>query len=600
MNKHGRRLIVAALMSMSVYGGTYYWYKASATKFDKNVDTKPVAFVSTVKEDVTRRPASRLIWQMLDQGEPLYPGEAIKTSNKGEIRIQFAESDRYIDLDPDSLIVISMNKNEISLDLMDGSLFVAGGDGSSNSGNGPALTLNSAKGKVDLSKATASLSKSASGGVDLQVIKGSVKTDDGKELKGINQSAIQILSPQQDQPTIINPDNLEPVIFSWKGFPSNTVVSLWIGSSRKDLKEVAVTKTTNMSSLDRKLKSGKYFWKLVGKDSVTQKTIGESSLQRLEVAARYAPAIVAPEAESHQKLEKFPANVQFKWTRPEGIQNIHFELSKDESFKTKILSQNIEKEDSISQNLPAGDYYWRLSGNYQGLSKPVVGRVNKFSLSNQPEKPKVLLTWLDPNQGKPSYFVKEAKTNWAWTGEHLDQVKKWKLIVHQGEVNSRSPASEPLSTTEHVKPVADVTVPGAGVYTAVVEAYDEKGKLLAKTEYKTQETKVLPLLPSPEFEPKSGDLKANNDGKLPIQWEKVDGAKEYNLSLKDSTGKELRKSKFTSTSTALVNLLPGQYQIDIAAIDQYGRESVRKPARVVVVPEMSSLKAPKLKKVKVN
>ncbi len=132
MKKQWKRLLAAALSSSSVFAVTWYWYQSSdqshiiarKRKKKKKKKKKPLAYVGKVVEDIQRRPASRLLWQLVNTGEALYNGEAIRTSERGEVRIQFVDSDRYLDLEPESLIVIKKSEGEIALDLMEGSLFV--------------------------------------------------------------------------------------------------------------------------------------------------------------------------------------------------------------------------------------------------------------------------------------------------------------------------------------------------------------------------------------------------------------------------------------------------------------------------------------------
>ncbi|WP_374032330.1 hypothetical protein [Bdellovibrio bacteriovorus] len=106
MKKQWKRLLIAALSSSSVFAATWFWYQSTADTRSSNSNEKPLAYVGKVVEDIQRRPASRLLWQLVNSGEPLYNGEAIRTSERGEVRIQFVDSDRYLDLEPESLIVI--------------------------------------------------------------------------------------------------------------------------------------------------------------------------------------------------------------------------------------------------------------------------------------------------------------------------------------------------------------------------------------------------------------------------------------------------------------------------------------------------------------
>jgi ABC-type Fe3+ transport system substrate-binding protein len=89
------------------------------------------------------------------------------------------------------------------------------------------------------------------------------------------------------------------------------------------------------------------------------------------------------------------------------------------------------------------------------------------------------------------------------------------------------------------------------------------------------------------------------DGKSKLEWSQVEGAKEYWLVISKG-GKELKRSKYASNSTALKNLLPGEYDVEISAVDAHGRTSESASPRKLLVPDKSNLKAPTLKKIKVN
>jgi len=592
LGKQTRKILFAAMLSMCAYGVTYYFYQGSAIQANIQENLKPVAFANNVEEDVQRRPASRLIWQMLNTGEPLYPGEAIKTSNRATVRIQFSGSERYIDLDPDSLIVISQNNNEISLDLMDGSLFVAGGSGSDNT----ALTLNSAKGKVDLSKATASLSKSGSGQLDLQVLKGSAKSEDGRDLSSTS-SHVKLHSPKVDSPTAINPENVEPIKFSWTGFPPDTQVSLWLGPSRKDLKSLAQTIDPKQTQLDKKIPVGKHFFKLIAIDKKTGQAIAESQTYRLEVVAKYPPGVIAPAGDSFLVMDKQTNPVTFKWEKPNNARNVYFELSKDADFKNKIATKNFSEEESYVHSLAGGDYYYRLSSTYDGIEKPITTKAIKFTISSKP-KTNISINWSEKDS-KPQYFVEKAVANFGWDSPQKSEVKKWRLHVWPTS-EGREIASDTEKTVETDKKESKIELTGGGKYNAVVEALNEHGATLGKSDVRTIDLLPKPILKAPLLYPETGELKADNKGNLELKWTKYEDAKEYTLILMDKDGKELKRGRFAQSSTSLVNLMPGQYKVKVIAKDIHGRESEDGDARSVVVPDSSGLKAPKLKKVKVN
>ena len=601
-----RRLSLALMLSLSVLGSSLYFAKRIRTVSNDTSDQKPIAFARQIEDEVERRAVTSLVWQGLNQGEPLFPGEAIKTSAKGEIRIQFAESDRFINLDPDSLIVISQgNHNEISLDLKGGSLLVGQTEGATKStGDEPALTLNSDQGKVDLSKATAQLSKSAGQKLDVQVLKGKAKLESGGKSQEIDASkplsSLEILSPALDRPYYINTSAPRPVVFKWVGFPPKSEISLLVGKLRKDLAAPEKLSPSTSDSLSWSLPVGKHFWKLVAKDPTTKKVVQESSVYRLEVAGRSPPTLVSPEANSLIPLEKQNSPVEFKWLSPEAAKSTQIEISKDEDFSSKVATQNFTGKESFQKQLGTGTFYWRMSAQYEGMEQPATTKPIKFSIGIvKPPKPPVAISWSNPNT-ESQYFITDPLATLAWSTEQKDQVKMWRLKLAPNEEALTSLTLDDIVTEETAKPAVKKALPKPGRYIAMVEALDEKNKVLAKSAFKTIEVAPLPLIPSPVILPETGELKASNQGQLDVRWTKIEGAKEYWLSLFDGNGKELRKAKFNGQTTSLVNLFPGQYKVNVYAVDNHGRESLKENPRTVIVPEGSGLMAPKLKKIKVK
>ncbi len=614
------RILIAASISLACFGATSFWYRYTRSDSQRGKNQKPIAFAERTQEEIHRRPVTRLIWQLVNNGEPLFPGEAIRTSPGGEVRIQFADSDKYIDLEPDSLIIISQSKNEISLDLMDGSFMVAQNshtaetelDKKKNPQQAdPTLTLNSANGKVDLSNATASLSKSTTGNIDLQVIKGTATVESNGQTKEVEsgksgalgsngidfkQENLKIIAPSLEDATLVNVESPQPVRFEWQGFPQGSIVLLELGPNRKELKKVGETTHTSIAV---PLTVGKHYWHLTAIDKNTKKPLGESPIFRVEIAPRYAPSMTSPAANALIQIINEKTSVDFKWNSPEDTKSIILEVAKDPAFKEKLISKVFaNKEIFFSQILSAGDYNWRLGASYSGLQEPVFGKSQPFSVGAA--KPKVTIGWLDKDEKSPQYFLVQPEAKLDWSSEQKDQVKFWRLKLADKESEMESPSAQ-VFETKNLSLQTKIKKPGR--YIAMVEALDEKNRVIASSPMKAIEITQLPFLPSPKIQPETGDLKASNDGKLELKWTQVNGAKEYEIALLDASGKELTKRKATQNSAGYPTmpiLFPGKYQVRVTAIDEHGRPSEKAETRTVLVPEGSGLSAPKLKKIKVN
>nr|BFD58824.1 hypothetical protein CKG001_09310 [Bdellovibrio sp. CKG001]BFD62249.1 hypothetical protein BdHM001_09300 [Bdellovibrio sp. HM001]BFD67833.1 hypothetical protein HAGR004_28550 [Bdellovibrio sp. HAGR004] len=600
MKKQWKRLLIAALSSSSVFAGTWFWYQSTDSNRASQSNEKPLAYVGKIVEDIQRRPASRLLWQLVNTGEPLYNGEAIRTGERGEVRIQFVDSDRYLDLEPESLIVIKKSEGEIALDLMEGSLFVNAKAGAGDS-NAPGLVLNSANGKVDLSQASASLSKGRGNAVDVQVLEGkaSIKDSNGQTQDLTTREEVQILSPSPQKPVAMNAESPDPVSFQWRGFPPNTQVSLWVGPSRKQLKEIKKA-SLNASQLQAALPFGRHYWKLVA--TTPQGSVaGESPVYKTEVLARYAPTVTFPTADAEIQAPQVPYDMNFKWQKGDDTRQVTLEVWSDEQMTRKVATRTLTKEDNFTlPGLKSGTYFWRMTSYFVDTEKPVLGKVQKFTVGslaefNAKKAPiPVVVDFTIPEKDLVQYYVEQPQLGLSWKGDRPDQVASWR-VKYRGE--NDAPESAQSMNVKDTKLTAPVHKPGR--YIASIEALSEDGKVLGAASSQVLTVSPLPLLQAPVFTPAEGVLQASNDGRSQLIWSQVEGAKEYWLTIRKN-GKELKRSKYAQNSTSLKNLLPGEYEVEVSAVDTYGRSSEVLPARKLLVPDTSNIKAPTLKKIKVN
>lgn len=598
------------LISALCFGVTLTWYYFAEIQFVNREGEEIVAYVSKMSEGAQHRPANISLWQLLEMNDSLYNGEAIRTSTEGEVRIHFKDSEKFIDLEPDSLIVIQKSKGEIALDLMEGSLFVD----AKGSAGGNSLVLNSANGKVDLSGASVNLSKGANSGLNVQVLEGkaSIKDKNGNSqvletgktgLIGtggveINTKDIEIISPFINKPNYVyDPKNSE-VIFEWKGLPDDAIVSVQTGNSQKSLKDFLVTEAPGIRRIKGNLNPGKYMWKLVAKNPKDGSIMSESPTYKLELKPRFGPVALSPEASSKVLLTEMPGVVSFNWSVPDQIQQIKVEIAKDAEFQQVLVTQNSNKESSYQWKvLEQGTYFWRLTSQFTDSDKVLVSSVLQFSVVHfKKEKEPLIIDWnLAQENNNTQYYINEPALNLQWAAKNrTEEIASWK-IKYRSEIDPKQVIEKQTSTLDLKEKIEK-----PGRYIASIEALDQQGLVLGSTEERTVSILEKPRLESPKILPIEGELKAEKDGRFSVKWDKQDQAKDYLLVVKDSSGKILANKKYPSNSAELKNLLPGKYSVKVLSIDEHGRESLEATERILSVPDVSRVKAPTLKKIKVN
>lgn len=597
MKKQWKRLLMAALISTSVFALTFYWYQGSAQKIIRNSNEKPLAYVGTVVDDIQRRPATRLLWQIVNTGEPLYNGEAIRTSSLGEVRIQFADSDRYLDLEPDSLIVIKKSEGAIALDLMEGSLFVNAANSSTQESTG--LVLNSSSGKVDLSKASASLSKTQGKDVEVQVLKGdaSLKTSDGQSKALQTTSQIKIISPSLQKPSYVNGEDIQPIVFQWQGLPPQAEVQLWVGANRKQLVQ-KVTATPGQDHLSANMKLGKHFWRLVAKQN--NQVVAETPIYRTEVSPRFPPTVTNPTVDAVVPAYSANNDVNFTWQRGDDSQVVQLVIAKDPQFQQVITNKSFATENGYAaKNLPPGNYYWKISSVFSDSSAPIAGKVQKFTLTPAEQMRSELarslrIKFLQSEAEQTQQFIDKPQLQVQWASEKMEGVDHWQLLVRPEGDTTSAPLSFKVKDQKYT-----ASVPKPGRYIASIEAVNKEGFVLGSSTSNPILVEMKPLPAIPQFIPETGPLQATADGRVQLKWTSVPEAAQYRLQVLKN-GQELKTANYPTASTSLKNLLPGQYQLELIAIDKYGRLSEKSESRTLLVPDLSNLKAPSLKRIKVD
>ncbi len=641
MQNHWKKLGIALFCSTSVLALTFYLYQPKNLNTQTENSERPLAYAVKIVDEIQRRPSSRLLWVLLNNGEPIYNGEALRTSERGEVRIQFSDSERYIDLEPDSLIVLKKAEGEIALDLLEGSLFVSSKNENTKNAETP-LILNSANGKVDLSRAKAAITKPKGQSLGIQIVSGKasfqIKNGAKKELlqgqlgsieaSGFEASKfdMKVLSPSMNQPLTMDSENLKPVHFSWNGITTKDPLSLWTGSQRKglSLKTKIVNGKTEASVL---LPFGNHFWKLVATNTQGQIT-AESSIYKFEIQARYAPTMIFPAVDSEISVEKFPSQVNFKWQKGEEVKSVTLEVWSDAKLKTRILEQTFIKEDSfLLSNLKGGTYYWRMSALYHETdstipNKSIAGKIQKFSLRQTQITDQKLATseaiqplkleFDLPASQLTQYFVDKPALDLNWKIDDRKNVSYFLVRVRaEGEDESKT------LNTEIKDLKVNLNIPRAGRYIASVEALKEDGTLLAKSPSQILTSTLLPVLKAPSFTAPPGFIFGQQNGRASLTWTQVDGAKEYLFTVKKVTTTEVKmteknepqpatlpiQQKVTSNSAIVKNLTPGEYSVEVVAIDTHGRlgeiEAPRK-MKIPEPPESPRLRAPSSPKIKVN
>lgn len=700
MKRNLRRLALALVMSTSCFLATVFWFESGNDYGGKGAQ-EAVARLNDLKNgDVQRKAIAQIMWENVGKNEDLYPGEAIRTKAGAEAKIELIKSKTVITLEPDSLVVLEESDRGLSLDFLQGNLFVAGGSGDMSD-----ITLKTGSGELKLNSADLSLSRGQDGKTNLEVFKGQAQyAQDGRTVAvdkaaqigesglSVSKDIMKILSPYPNSVVYLNLAGNEKVSVNFNPLPAGYKVSAEWGDQRSNLRGTdagEVDGATGKLTFSRKAGTG--YLRLVAKAADPALPPLASSSIKVTIEPKIPPMLEAPNGESAVLKKTEDAKVAFSWTNRMNFESQVLEVAKDPQFKNHSVKQNFDgKTASFEGDLPDGTYYWRVTGFFKIGDKreAMTSKSVKFVAQSRWEvKPPVLVQpsnqqyvpyadaqksgvnfkWQAATGVKGYKIVAQKKSGNSWTTVLEKEVEaltsrmpnvtpgvyQWKVASVDPKGGASKDSTQFTFTVEEMpkiewvnsspefeyttptpslqaswKPLVqapasyryrindgeldgewrttklttfDVPLKAEGEYDVVIEAVNAKGNTIAQSDTRKFRVKRRPLLPAPQWAQNTPEIiKSDAKGNLSFGWEEVEGAKHYLMILENESGKVIEQKEVTRTTASLNRLKPGQYKVKLKSVDSLKRPGTESPAKPIVVPSLSDIKAPKIKNMKVK
>ena len=253
MQSISRRIIQALVLSAICFAVTHYWYVSTEPdQGHRAQDSSPLAMLMDHENEVLARPAQKLVWYPTENNKEFYPGDALRTSSTATAQIRLNGQNRNIELEADSVIIFEEDQDQLSLDVLEGQVFVEAPKENSTVPT-KSLVLKQGNQKIDLTEASAKV-EIKDNALQLEVIEGKAKTLDqaqnetitkGSQLKISGdrvekiENVIQVFSPKSHELIKVPEGEKKEVNFKWKS-PLTEQVRFRIGRQRDKLKEFAL------------------------------------------------------------------------------------------------------------------------------------------------------------------------------------------------------------------------------------------------------------------------------------------------------------------------------------------------------------------------
>jgi hypothetical protein len=361
MKKNIIRTSIALILALTGVILSVVFLRPQQDVFKKNQSETPMAKVISTNNDVKKQGIDKIIWEPVQKGDLLYLGEKLKTSTSSNAKIEFIENNATVDIESDSLIVVNKNSQKLTLQVLEGSLFV-----SSNTANADMNVYSGANSSeaINIKNGDVSYSVNKDGKTDFNVIKGNVVSNNK-----FAENKFKELTPGFATTFFVDPKNDDGIFFKWRPLSEEYIVKLEIGNSRNNLAEKEDTQIDLANGLAKtKVMLGTLYWKLTAQNKNNPTDNFSSSIFKVTYNQKVPPLPVFPLQNDLVQLKELNAPLDFKWNVLNTFENITLEVYTAENLKTPLFTESVANQTYLETRKisKAGKYYWKLKGKMSG------------------------------------------------------------------------------------------------------------------------------------------------------------------------------------------------------------------------------------------
>lgn len=407
-----------------------------------------------------------------------------------------------------------------------------------------------------------------------------------------------LLDPQENA-ALLRKDPDDPVTFRWMArheFESQ-VLEVANDPMFKNSK-VKQTLPGDVKTFGATVPDGFFYWRVTGYLKVKDKLEAlSSSGVAFGLSSNWdvkPPRLLTPVQQQHLSFMDVQRNggVNLKWQATPGVTKFHVTVTrKTDAGPKTVLDQSGETALAKVIDPPTGVYSWKVAAIDPKDETEKVSEVFEFTIDELPP-----LEWVETNPDHNFEFSTPTPTLQAeWKPLPTTPASYRYRVVAEGQ------PIEDGKWLQTKQTMFDIGLPQEGRYQASVEALNSKGQAIAATDVRTFAIKSKPLLPPPRWATDAPDtFKSDPKGNLSFGWEQVDGAKNYMMVLENEEGQVLEQRAVPRNTASLSRLKPGQYSVKLKSVDNNQRPGPLGEAKKITVPNLSDIRAPKIKTMKVK
>lgn len=338
--------------------------------------------VLRIKNNIAQRKFDeQVIWENLENEIPLFNNDSIRTGELSAATIVLND-ETQIELDESSMIVLSIDEDNMNIDFVSGSIQAKKSKDAEGSTEAE-LTITSKDKTIKIDDSDIQLNKGDKEELVVNVKRGqaSIKTKDGKE-QNINENEraslnnegkIEIkkisLLPQSPASgsSIFSQGRTQAVNFSWNKLENNQGVLLEI-SNRRSFGSSKIKRQVNQNTFSTSLEAGIYYWRISALNQQTKKR-EFSEIRKFSILQNSPMQLHSPGPGSNFNYVNEPPSISFSWSNNALASGYTLLVAKNRNLTDPVYNSTISNT-GISIKLPEGKYFWKVvtKSNLTGAS----------------------------------------------------------------------------------------------------------------------------------------------------------------------------------------------------------------------------------------
>ena len=360
---------LAVLLSAIIFTSAGWLFYTDINSTLQNTGGEEIGMIMYKKNTAQRKYTGRAVWENIDTAAPVYSNDTIRTSTDSEAVVLMNDGTEIV-LQDNSLIVLEWNEKEKNIAFLGGNI-----SAKNETQDITGVKIKSADAVISLNDASINL-QGEEGNIDLSVLKGNIDVSKGKitqEIKAnqkasiaegsddflINEIMIRPDTPE-DNMYLLTFINNKKVDFSWNFLRPVADPVLTIARDMDFENIVEVKDIKDIFSYDKDLSEGTYYWQIKSKTDPGL----QGPLRRFVVINDKYPELLTPTEGIEIKYRKDLPKLRFLWEQ--GIFPEHYllEVSMDQDFTEKVLSEKVKGNFHFLDTLSEGRYFWKLTPFY--------------------------------------------------------------------------------------------------------------------------------------------------------------------------------------------------------------------------------------------